>query len=130
MQTVDRSEILQSHETAGVVISELSEQYLECLAFVVKILNISACFARSAHSYVFGLRAIGYTGPLQCVISDLVRDPAVHAGFNVGSGILVRGLVLQRGYNVGYMSSYELGMSTRNLEHGLAHPATSPVGGC
>ena len=45
--------------------------------------------ARSAHSYDFGLRAIGYTGPWQCVISAIVGDPAVHAGFNVGSGFLV-----------------------------------------
>ena len=64
------------------------------------------------------------------MILDLVRDPAVHAGFNVGSGILVRGPVLQRGYNVGNRISNELGMSTRNLKHGRAHLTTSPVGGC
>ena len=112
IRSVVRTEILQSHERASILFSELSEQYLGRVAFVAKNPHLSGCMARSAHSYVFGLRAIGYTGPLQSVSSDLVRDPAVHAGFNVGSGIFVRGPVLHAGYNVGNRISNGIGMST------------------
>ena len=50
---------------------------------------------------MFGLRPIGYTAPMQTVSSDLVRDPAVHAGFNVVSGILVRAADLTLGSQCG-----------------------------
>ena len=126
MQSVVRAEILQS----CVLISELSEQYLECGSSVAKIPDLCVCMARSAHSYVFGLRAIGYTGPWQCVILDLVRDPSVHAGFNGGSGIPVRAPALHGGYYVGNSISNGIGMSTRNLTRGRGHHTTSPVVGC
>ena len=70
--------------------------------------------ARTAHPYVFGLRAVGYTGPWQCVLLDLVRDSSVHAGFNGGSGILVLDPALDGGSYVGNRISNGIGMPTRN----------------